>query len=68
MKKKAKPGIYTNGTESFRIDYADKEEIMDFHAITTISYLPLKKGNTIQLRKGTIESLINDEDLGFRPC
>lgn len=68
MKKKAKPGIYTNGTESFRIDYIDKEEIMDFHAITTISYLPLKEGITISLRKGTIESLINDEDLGFRPC
>ena len=65
---KAIPGIYSNGIESFRIDITDKEEIMSFHAITTISYLPLKAGITIQLSKGTIESLINDEDLGFRPC
>jgi|GEM_PF-2674397 len=68
MKKKAKPGIYTNGTESFRIDNTDKEEIMSFYAITPITYLPLKEGNTILLSKGTIESLTNDEDLGFRPC
>ena len=68
MKKKAKPGIYTNGTESFRIDNTDKEEIMSFYAITPITYLPLKEGNTIRLRKVTIESLINDDDLGFSQC
>jgi len=67
MKKQAKAGIYTNGTESFRIDNTDNEEVMTLTSITTISYLPLKAGNTIPLTKGTIESLINDEDLGFRP-
>ena len=67
MKNKAKPGIYSNGNESFRIGYTDKEDVMTFQALTNISYLPLKHGNTIHLGKKTIESLINDEDLGFNP-
>ena len=67
MENKVKPGIYSNGNESFRVDNTNKEDVMTFHAITDISYLPLKKGNTISLGKGTIESLINDENLGFNP-
>lgn len=65
MKQKAEPGIYTNGYESFRIDKTDKEEIMNLQALTNVSYSPLKKGNTIPLNKGTIESLLNDNELRF---
>ncbi len=65
-KKKAEPGIYTNGLESFQIDKTDRDEVMTLHAITEVSYFPLKKGDTIPLNKGTIESLINDEELGYR--
>jgi len=67
MKRKALPGEYSNGLEIFQINNTDKEEIMSLHAITDVSYFPLKKGETIPLNKGTIESIINDDDLNFRP-
>lgn len=67
MKRKALPGEYSNGLEIFKINNTDKEEIMTLHAITDVSYFPLKKGETIPLNKGTIESIINDDDLNYRP-
>jgi hypothetical protein len=67
MKRKALPGEYSNGLEIFQINNTDKEEIMTLHAITDVSYFPLKKGETIPLNKGTIESIINDDDLNYRP-
>jgi hypothetical protein len=67
MKRKALPGEYSNGIEIFRINKTDKEEIMTLHAITDVSYFPLKKGETIPLNIGTVESIINDDDLNYRP-
>jgi len=67
MKRKALPSEYSNGIEIFQINNTDKEEIMTLHAITDVSYFPLKKGETIPLNKGTIESIINDDDLNYRP-
>lgn len=67
MKRKAVPGEYSNGIERFRIENTDKEEIMNLYAITIISYFPLEEGLTIPLNKGTIESIINDDELNFRP-
>ena len=67
MKRKALPGEYSNGIEIFQINNTDKEEIMTLHAITDVSYFPLKKGETIPLNKGTIESIINDDNLNYRP-
>lgn len=66
MKHKAEPCIYSNKFESFQIEKTDKEEIMNLKAITDISYFPLKKGTSIPLNKGTIESLLNDDNLKFR--
>ena len=66
MKRKAVQGEYSNGIERFRIENTDNEEVMNLYAITEVSYFPLKKGLTIPLNKGTIESIINDNDLNFR--
>ena len=66
MKKKAESGLYTNGHESFQIDKTEKDEIMTLHAITQVSYFPLKKGDTIPLNIETVESLINDKELGYK--
>ncbi len=59
--RKAKPGIYSNGIETFRIQETDKEEIVVLSALTKIDYFPLKQGESINIRKETIESLLNDE-------
>jgi len=66
MSNKAMPGIYSNKLESFQIQKTDNDEVLNITALTTISYFPLFKGTTIPLNKETIESLINDEELGFR--
>jgi hypothetical protein len=39
---------------------------MNLIALTDVSYFPLKKGTSIPLNTSTIESLLNDEDLGFK--
>ncbi len=67
MKRKALPGEYSNGKERFSIENTDKEEVMNLYAITKVSYFPLGKGLTIPLNKGTIESIINDDVLNFKP-
>ena len=63
--RKVKPGIYSNGFETFSISETDKDEIIEFNAVTSISYFRLKKGETIQLRKDTVESLLNDEYIAY---
>lgn len=63
--RKVKPGIYSNGSETFSIGETDKDEIIDFNAVTSIMYFPLKKGETIKLRKDTVESLLNDEYIAY---
>jgi len=63
--RKVKPGIYSNGFETFSIRETDNNEIVVLNAITNISYFPLKKGESIQLRKGTVESLLNDEYITY---
>lgn len=63
--RKVKPGTYSNGFETFKIAETDKDEIIVFSAITSISYFPLKQGETLQLRKDTVESLLNDEYIAY---
>lgn len=63
--RKVKPGIYSNGIETFSIAETDKNEIIEFNAITSIAYFPLKEGEIIQLRKETVESLLNDEYITY---
>jgi hypothetical protein len=63
--RKVKSGTYSNGFETFRIGETDRNEIIDFIAETSISYFRLKQGDTIQLRKETVESLLNDEYIAY---
>ena len=59
--RKASPGDYSNGTESFHLRVTGNNNIMIFKAITNIEYLEMKKGESISLLRETVESLLNDE-------
>ena len=65
MKNKLRTGIYSNGTEKFKIDLANNENELEFYAITKISYLPLKQGERTLLAKRFVASLIDDNERGF---
>ena len=65
MKNELKTGIYSNGTEIFRIDLAKDDREMEFFAITDIEYLPIKEGERTVLPINFIQSLIDDDELGF---
>jgi hypothetical protein len=64
--RKLQSGIYSDGVETFRIDKTDDDDTISFHAISDISYFKLRKGESIPLRKDTIESLINDDLITYR--
>ena len=59
--RKASPGDYSNGTESFHLRTTGNNNILIFKAITNIEYLEMKKGESISLLRDTVESLLNDE-------
>ena len=64
--RKIKSGIYSNGVEIFRIDKTDSDDTISFHAISDISFFKLRKGESISLKKDTIESLLNDDLITYR--
>lgn len=65
MKDELKVGIYSNGIEKFKIDLAKNQDELEFYAMTKISYLPLEQGERTFLSKRFVESLIDDDEMGF---